>query len=93
MRDAQVGVVGFVLNSINGLDSVRDVHEVDESTVPVIATYERPDQHRTHDGYALFLEEVDEFNLAVLPEVSLEPLLVEGIEVLNITNVYVTRST
>lgn len=36
MGNAEVGIVGLVLDSINGLDGVGDVREVDESTVPTI---------------------------------------------------------
>lgn len=34
--NAEVGVVGLVLDTVNGLDRVRDVSEVDECAVPAI---------------------------------------------------------
>lgn len=34
MRDAEVGVFGLILDTVDGLDRVRDVREVDESAVP-----------------------------------------------------------
>jgi len=34
MSNAQVGILWLVLDSINGLDGVRDVREVDECAVP-----------------------------------------------------------
>jgi hypothetical protein len=34
MSDTQVSVLWLVLDSINSLDSVRDIREVDERTVP-----------------------------------------------------------
>ncbi len=35
MRDAQVRVLGLVLDPVDGLDSVRDVREVHKGTVPI----------------------------------------------------------
>ena len=40
---------------------------------------------------ALFLEEVDELDLAVLAKVALEALLGEGLEVLDVANVHIAR--
>lgn len=34
VSNTQVGIVSLVLDSINGLDSIRDVRVVDECTVP-----------------------------------------------------------
>lgn len=34
MRDAQVRIVGLILNAVDGLDSIGDIGEIDKSTVP-----------------------------------------------------------
>lgn len=89
--NTQIGVVWLVLHSINGFDGVRDVREVNESTVPDSGCQDTGPER--HVGYSLLLEEVDELDITVLAEVPLQLLVVESIEVLDITDINVAGST
>lgn len=45
------------------------------------------------DSGLLFFQEVDEFDITILAEVPLQPLLAEGFEVLDISDVHIPRGS
>ena len=90
--DPEVRVVGLDLDALDGLDRVRDVRVVDERAVP---DEDGKDTTSTIKigKISLFFQEVDELDITILAEVPLQPLLAEGVEVLNVPNVHVPRRT
>ena len=67
--DTEVGVVWLVLHSVDSLDGVRNVCEVNKSAVPVIAI--KMQFIVINARCSLLLEEVDELNITVLAEIPL----------------------
>lgn len=92
MSDTQVSVVRLVLHAFDSLDRVRNVGEVDERAVPDNNIHQRQsaDQIRKH---LLLLQEIDKLDLAELAEIPLKLLLVKCVEILDVANIDVTRST
>lgn len=88
--NAQVGVLWLVLDSVNGLDSVRDIGEVDEGTVPNWVetqfndAFQSKDENRTN---VLLFQEVDELDVTVFAEIAFQLLFSEGLVVFNVSDV------
>ena len=92
MSDPEVRVIGLDFDPLDGLDRVRDVRVVDERTVPNGGAIRMTSKMKI-DEVSLFFQEVDKFDIAVLAKVPFQPLLAEGIEVLDVSNVHVPRCT
>lgn len=89
--DPEVRVIGLGLDGLDGLDRVRDVGVVDERAVPVhVVSMQLLERGRAS---LLFFQEVYELDIAILAKVPLQPLLAEGIKVLDVSNVHVPRRT
>ncbi len=52
MSDPEIGIVGFILDALDGFDGITDVGKVDKRAV-------------------LFLEEIDELNIAIFAKIAL----------------------
>lgn len=76
MSDAQVGVLGALLDTLDSLYGVGDVGEVDEGAVPrrkIVVDTKNAIQGQDED--VLFLQEVNQLHLSVLPELPPELLV------------------
>jgi len=92
MGNPEVRVIGLDLDALDGLDRVRNVCVVDERAVP--GEDNKDTASRVKMGkVSLFFQEVDEFDITILAKVPLQPLLTEGVEVLNIPDIHVPRCT
>lgn len=92
VRDSEVRVVRLGLDALDGLNRVRDVGVVDERTVPDEVIVNATPRTRT-DKIPLFFQKVDKFDIAILAKVPLQPLLAEGIKVLDVSDINVPRRT
>ena len=91
VRDPEVRMVRFDLDTLDGLDRVRDVGVVDERTVPDSRTINIRDR-RCKRAVSCFSFK-NEFNITEFAEVLIQPLLTEGFEVPDVSYVHVPRST
>lgn len=90
MCNTHIGIFWFVLHTINGFDGVRDVRKINESAVPNYDASEYESCSARKQIYVLLLEEVDQFDIAKLAEVSLKSVFSESLKVFHIANVNVS---
>jgi hypothetical protein len=71
MRNAQVCVLWLNLNAVDGLDSVRDIGEVDKGAVPEDNNQCQKSPSAASQHNALLPEEIDQLDIPKLAKVPL----------------------
>ena len=88
----EVRIIGLDLDALDGFDRVRDVRVIDERAIPDEDCKDTTSKVKA-GKVSLFFQEVDEFDVTILAKVPLQPLLAEGVEVLDVPDVHVPRCT